>query len=64
MAKHVTIDEIHLTLRIPNDVPDVQADAIRRAIAGADFMTRLRRAVRAVLRAFPELAVARASLTR
>ena len=64
MAKTVVIDELHLTVRVPSDLPDAQAEAIRRTLAGADFMTRLRRAVRAVLRAFPELAVARAALTR
>jgi hypothetical protein len=65
MAKNktVVIDEIHLTLRIPNDLPD-DAEAIRQALAGDDFMGRLRRAVRTALRALPELTVVRASLTR
>lgn len=64
MAKRVVIDELHLTLRVPNDLPDAPADAVRRTLAGDDFMTRLRRAVRAALRGPPELAVVRASLTR
>lgn len=64
MAKTVVIDELHLTLRVPGNLPDAQADVVRRTLAGGDFMAHLRRAVRAVLRAFPELAVARASLTR
>jgi hypothetical protein len=64
MAKTVIIDEIHLTIRIPNDLPDAQAEAIRRTLAGDDFMGRLRRAVRAVLRALPQLTAIRASLTR
>ncbi len=38
--------------------------AKRSGFAPAEFMNRLRRAVRAALRAFPELAVARVSLTR
>ncbi len=64
MAKSITIDEIHLTVRVPNDLPDDEAAAIRTALAGAEFMNRLRRAIRAALRAFPELAVVRVSLTR
>ena len=64
MAKTVTLDELHLTLRVPNDLPDEEVEAIRRALAGDDFMSRLRRAVRAALRAVPELSAVRASLTR
>jgi hypothetical protein len=64
MAKRVTIDEIHLTLRVPNDLPDGAAEAILAVLTGDDFMTRLRRAVRAVLRRFPELRPVRGSLTR
>lgn len=64
MAKPVVIDEIHLTIRVPRDLPDARAEAVARTLTGAAFMARLRRAVRATLRAFPELAVARVSLTR
>ncbi len=64
MAKTVVIDEIHLTIRISHDLPDARAEEVGRTLAGADFMTRLRRAVRTALRAFPELAVVRVSLTR
>jgi hypothetical protein len=64
MAKTVILDEIHLTFRIPNDLPDDQADTIRQTLAGDDFMSRLRKAFGDVIRAFPELAVARVSLTR
>ena len=64
MPKTVVIDEIHMTVRIPGDLPEAQAEAVYRALTGEDFMARLRRAVRAALRAFPELSVARVSLTR
>ncbi len=64
MAKTVILDELHLTLRVPNDLPDEEDEATRRALAGDDFMSRLRRAVRAALRAVPELNPVRASLTR
>jgi hypothetical protein len=64
MAKTVVLDELHLTLRIPEDLPDGEAETIRRTLAGDDFMSRLRRAVRAALRSVPELNAVRASLTR
>ena len=64
MAKPVVIDEIHLTIRIPHDLPDARAEEVGRTLASEDFMSRLRRAVRSAVRAFPELAVARVSLTR
>lgn len=64
MAKSVVIDEIHLTIRIPSDLPENRAGAIRDTLAGGDFTARLRRAVRDVVRAFPELHVACVSLTR
>lgn len=64
MAKPVMIDELHLTLRVPNDLPDDRGDVVRRVLASAEFMTRLRRALRAVFRTFPELTVVRTSLSR
>jgi hypothetical protein len=64
MAKAVILDELHLTLCVPNDLPDDEVETIRRALTGDDFMSRLRRAVRAALRAVPESSAVRASLTR
>ena len=63
MARTVVIDELHVTIRVPSDLYEVRADEVHRALTGEEFMNRLRRAVRAALRAFPELAVARVSLT-
>lgn len=64
MAKTVIIDELHLTIRIPSGLPETQAEVLRQTLAGDDFMNRLRRSVRAALRAVPELNVVRVSLTR
>jgi len=64
VAESVVLDEIHITIRILNDLPETQTEAIRRTLQGDDFMDRLRRAVRAAVRAFPELAVVRVSLSR
>lgn len=64
MAKTVVIDELHLTVRVPNDIPEARIDAVRATLAEVEFMNRLRQAVRAAVRAFPELAPARVSITR
>ena len=63
-AESVLIDEIHLTLRVPIDLADDEIEVVRGALAGDEFMARLRRTVRAVLREFPELSAVRMSLTR
>ncbi|MBA4192694.1 MAG: hypothetical protein C0467_32405 [Planctomycetaceae bacterium] len=66
MAKNktVVIDELHMTIRIPGDLPDDAAEGVRVVLASDEFMGRLRRAVRLAVRTFPELHVARVSLTR
>lgn len=63
-TKTVVLDEIHVTFRIPSDLPDDEAEAVRETLATEEFMSRLRRAVRVVVRTFPELNVVRVSLTR
>ena len=49
MAKTVVIDEIHVTLRVPNDLLKARVDKTRTTLVGEDFMNRLRRVVRAAL---------------
>ena len=63
-TRTVVIDEIHITFRVPGDLPEDAAEAVRETLAGDEFMSRLRRAVRVVVRTFPELNVVRVSLTR
>ena len=64
MAKSVILDELLLTIRVPEDRPDAEVDAIRAVLESDDFLLRLRRAVRTVLAAFPELAPTRVTLSR
>ena len=64
MPKTVVIDELHLTVRVPAALPDGDAETVRTVLAGVEFMTRLRRAIRAAVRSFPDLVTARVSLTR
>jgi hypothetical protein len=63
-AESILIDEIHLNLRIPNDLSDNEAEAVRVALAGDDLLARLRLAVRAALCEFPALVVVRVLLSR
>jgi len=54
-TRTVVIDEIHLTLCIPNDLPDDDIEAVRKVLAGDDFLRHLRRAVRDVVSRATEL---------
>jgi hypothetical protein len=63
-TRTVVIDEVHVIVRIPSDPADDEAEAVGQTLAGDEFTSRLRRAVRAVVRAFAELKVVRVSLTR
>jgi hypothetical protein len=53
-----------VTVRVPADLPDPAVVAVRAALAGAGFVARLRRAVRAAVRADPALAQVRISVSR
>ena len=64
MAKTVILDEVLLTVRVPADLPDAEADAIRAVLGSAEFLARLRRAVRAAVEAFPDLEPAAVTLSR
>ena len=63
-TRTVVLDEVHVTFRIPTDLPDDEAEEVREMLVGVEFMSRLRRAVRSVLREFPKLDVVRVSVTR
>jgi hypothetical protein len=62
MAKTVLIDELHITLRIPAGLPDLAA--VRRTLQESKFLNRLRRAVRAAVRTWPQLASCRLKVSR
>ena len=64
MVKRIVLDELHLTVRISSKLSETQTDQIRRRLNGKEFMSRLRRAIRAVFRACPELAIASLSVSR
>ena len=64
MNRTVMIEQIHLTVRVPATLSDATVITIRRTLAGAAFVTRIRRALRAAIRADPTLAPVRISLSR
>ena len=64
MAKNVVIDVLRVTVRVFNDLPDDEAELIRRTLVRDEFMDRQRRAIRAAFRTLPDLAACRVSLTR
>ena len=62
--KTVILDERQLTFRVPADLPDAEVDAIRAVLDDADFLARLRTALRRVLLADPELTPVRVTVGR
>jgi len=62
--KTVILDEWHLTFRIPADLPDADVEAVRAVLDDADFLARLRTALRRVLRADPALTPVRVTVGR
>jgi hypothetical protein len=64
VAETNLIDELHLTVRVPDELPEEKLAAIRRTLADDEFLDQLRQAVRDAFRAFPDLVPCRPSLSR
>jgi hypothetical protein len=64
VRKHVTIEEYHLTVLIPHDLPDAEANAIRQTLMNTAFERGLLRAVRSVFRMEASLSKAKVRLSR
>jgi hypothetical protein len=64
MAKGIMIDEYHLTVLAPRDLPERRYQTIRQTLDGRGFQRALRRAVRAVIRQYPSLDKVRMRLSR
>lgn len=64
MPPSVVADELHVTVRMPADLPAGDAEAVRRTLADPDFVDRLRAAVLAVVQEFPALAPVAVTVTR
>lgn len=64
MADRITIDEFHLTLEVPRDLPEEECEAIRRTLDDARFQALLERAARRVCRRQRSLGKVRVRLSR
>jgi len=64
MAKLIVLDEIHLTVLVPDDLPETECVAIRQTLTDALFEGRLRRIVRRLFSREPSLSKARVRLSR
>jgi len=63
MADERIMDVIMLTVLMPHGRPDGEYEPVRKVLGSDDFLDRLRRAVRALIRAYPELAEARVTVS-
>ena len=55
MSDHVLFDEFHLIVHVPKDLDEAACDTIRRILESRRFRAALRRAVRQVVRQYPDL---------
>ena len=64
MAKSLLLDEIHLSILIPSQLPMPDALAIRRTLKSIRFQSKLQRAIGDMLRQFPVLTKVRFTMSR
>ncbi len=64
MAKHILLDEFHLTVTAPQGLEEAEYLAMRRVLDAKRFQTALRRAIRAVFRQQADFRKARLTLSR
>ena len=64
MPRRVVIEEWHLTVLVPHNLDEPEADAIRRTLTNPTFERRLLRAVRRVFRREASLGKAKVRLSR
>ena len=62
--KYLMIEQYHVTMRVPDDLADEAAEAVRGVLASRPFIARLREAVAAVVAAHTPLIVVRVSVSR
>ncbi len=64
MAKHIVMEEFHVTVSGPDGLPEHEYDAMRQTLDDPQFHAALRRAARAVVRRHPPLAKVTVKVTR
>jgi hypothetical protein len=58
VPRRLLLEQYHLDVYVPRNLPGAEADAMRRTLKSASFRTRLRRAVEIVFRRYRSLAQA------
>ncbi len=64
MAKTAVLDEVHVTFRMPGELPAARSEELGVTLRSTEFMNRLRRAIRSVVRGYPEFAVVTITVAR
>jgi hypothetical protein len=59
MGDYVLFEEFDLSIRVPADLDDAACDSIMQILESRRFRAELRRAVRKLVRQYPELALVR-----
>ena len=64
MAKAVMIEQFHVSVFVPAELPPATVDAIRQALDGRRFRVRLRRTVEAMFGRDPALTPTQVTVSR
>jgi hypothetical protein len=64
MPRSVLIEELHLSLFVPNSISESEVLTIRQDLWGRRFQARLGRTIRSALRQFPSMRCLRLTLSR
>jgi hypothetical protein len=60
----ILLDEIHVLIRVPGELNEVEVNKIRRTLLGKPFMKRLRSAIKSTIASSAPLAPVRIELDR
>ncbi len=64
MPRYILLDELHLTVSVPQGLPESTTATIRRHLNSRSFNSALRQAIRSVFQHHPQLRTARVRVTR
>jgi hypothetical protein len=64
MPRYLLLDELHLTVSVPQELPESTIRIIRRHLNSPRFNAALRQAIRGVFQHHPQLRKARVRVTR
>jgi hypothetical protein len=64
MARLIVLDELHVTVFVPRDLPQAECDTIRRTLTGPAFEVRLQRLIRRFFRKEASLGKTKVRLSR